>query len=59
MASQTGTATDTFPSVYIATAGYDHTIRLWEALNGVCYRTIQHPDSVSGVCSCMDVWFFV
>jgi G protein beta subunit-like protein len=33
--------------VLLATAGYDHTIRFWEALSGACYRTIQHPDSVS------------
>lgn len=26
-------------------AGYDHTIRFWEALSGICHRTIQHPDS--------------
>jgi G protein beta subunit-like protein len=32
--------------VILATAGYDHTIRFWEALSGVCIRTIQHPDSV-------------
>ncbi|RKP11755.1 WD40-repeat-containing domain protein, partial [Piptocephalis cylindrospora] len=31
--------------VILATAGYDRTIQFWEALNGVCYRTIQHPDS--------------
>ena len=34
------------PSVILVTAGYDHTIRFWEALSGVCSRTIQHPDSV-------------
>jgi len=33
------------PSVILATAGYDHTIRLWEVPNGFCYRTIQHTDS--------------
>jgi len=26
-------------------AGYDHTIRFWEAPTGICYRTLQHPDS--------------
>ena len=31
--------------VLLATAGYDHTIRLWEAPSGICYRTMQHPDS--------------
>ncbi|GMM31371.1 TOR complex subunit [Martiniozyma asiatica (nom. inval.)] len=32
-------------SVILASAGYDHTIRFWEALTGVCSRTIQHTDS--------------
>ncbi|ORX56688.1 WD40 repeat-like protein [Piromyces finnis] len=31
--------------VVLATAGYDHTIRFWEALSGICLRTVQHPDS--------------
>lgn len=34
------------PSVILATAGYDHTIRFWEAPSGICYRTVQYPDSV-------------
>lgn len=29
----------------LCTAGYDHTIRFWEALSGICSRTIQHPES--------------
>jgi G protein beta subunit-like protein len=33
--------------VVLATAGYDHTIRFWEALSGACLRTIQHPDSIN------------
>eukprot|EP01095_Lingulamoeba_sp_RSL-Kostka_P007398 TRINITY_DN2356_c0_g1_i1.p1 TRINITY_DN2356_c0_g1~~TRINITY_DN2356_c0_g1_i1.p1 ORF type:complete len:319 (+),score=99.59 TRINITY_DN2356_c0_g1_i1:64-1020(+) len=34
------------PSVILASAGYDHTIRFWEAPSGACYRTIQlSPDS--------------
>ena len=33
------------PSVVLATAGYDHTIRFWEATRGVCYRTLQYADS--------------
>ncbi|OAP54347.1 hypothetical protein AYL99_11448 [Fonsecaea erecta] len=32
-------------SVILCTAGYDHTIRFWEALSGICSRTIQHPES--------------
>lgn len=31
-------------SVILASAGYDHTIRFWDALTGVCLRTIQHTD---------------
>lgn len=33
------------PSVILATASYDHTIRFWEAQTGRCYRNIQYPDS--------------
>ena len=33
--------------VLLATAGYDHQIRFWQAHSGVCYRTVQHQDSVS------------
>jgi len=29
----------------LATAGYDHNIRFWEAPSGICYRTIQYTDS--------------
>lgn len=29
----------------LVTAGYDHTIRFWEAWSGICSRTIQHSDS--------------
>ncbi|KAI9168606.1 TOR complex subunit lst8 [Blastocladiella emersonii ATCC 22665] len=32
-------------SVILVTAGYDHTIRFWEALSGACSRTIQYPDT--------------
>ncbi|CAI5475164.1 unnamed protein product [Closterium sp. Yama58-4] len=32
-------------SVVLATAGYDHTIRFWEATSGQCYRTIQYAES--------------
>lgn len=31
--------------VILATAGYDHTIKLWEATSGICYRTLQYGDS--------------
>jgi len=31
--------------VVLATAGYDHQIKFWEASTGVCYRTIQYADS--------------
>ncbi|PKI84868.1 TOR complex subunit lst8 [Malassezia vespertilionis] len=32
-------------SVILVTAGYDHTIRFWEAWSGVCSHTVQFPDS--------------
>lgn len=32
-------------SVILVSAGYDHSIRFWEALTGVCSRTIQHSES--------------
>lgn len=32
-------------SLVLATAGYDHTIRFWEATTGICWRTIPHQDS--------------
>lgn len=42
------------PSVILATAGYDHTIRFWEAPTGTCYRTIQlTPDSVRRPLRCL------
>jgi len=31
--------------VVLATAGYDHTIRFWQAHTGQCVRTLQHSDS--------------
>lgn len=31
--------------VVLATAGYDHSIRFWEATSGLCYRTLQYADS--------------
>ena len=32
-------------SVLLATSGYDHTIRFWEAASGNNHKTLQHPDS--------------
>ena len=32
-------------SVILATAGYDHKIRFWEAPSGICTRTLRYPDS--------------
>lgn len=32
-------------AVVLATAGYDHRIRFWEASSRKCTRTIRHPDS--------------
>ncbi|EMP36919.1 Target of rapamycin complex subunit lst8 [Chelonia mydas] len=33
--------------VILATVGYDHTVRFWQAHSGICTRTVQHQDSVS------------
>ena len=33
--------------VIFATAGYDHTIRFWEAHSGICYKVLTHNESVS------------
>ena len=32
-------------TLVLATAGYDHTIRFWEATTGICWRNIPHTDS--------------
>ncbi|KAF1576358.1 Target of rapamycin complex subunit lst8, partial [Eudyptes moseleyi] len=32
--------------VILATAGYDHTVRFWQAHSGICTRTVQHQDSL-------------
>ena len=37
--------------VILATAGYDHTIKLWEATSGICYRTLQYADSQVAECT--------
>lgn len=31
--------------VILATSGYDHTIKFWDALSGICLRSINHPES--------------
>lgn len=31
--------------VILATGGYDHTIKFWQAHTGACVLTLQHPDS--------------
>jgi WD40 repeat protein len=38
---------DNGEQVILATAGYDHSIRFWQAHNGVCHRTVPHTDSIS------------
>lgn len=35
-------------SVILVTGGYDNTIRFWEAWSGVCSRTLNHQEHVSG-----------
>ena len=29
----------------VCCAGYDHTIKFWEAPSGICHKTLQHPES--------------
>lgn len=36
---------DAVEEVILATAGYDHTIKFWQAHTGQCVRTLQHTDS--------------
>lgn len=36
-----------YGNMLLATGGYDHCIKFWYPHDGVCYRTVQHPDSVS------------
>ncbi|XP_060521775.1 target of rapamycin complex subunit lst8 isoform X2 [Cylas formicarius] len=31
--------------IILATAGYDHTIKLWQTHTGICHRTLQHAES--------------
>ena len=34
-------------NIVFATGGYDHSVKFWHPHDGVCYRTAQHPESVS------------
>ena len=46
--NSTSAAAPTTPGsngVILATGGYDHTIRFWDASTGHNYRSLQHPDS--------------
>ena len=38
-------APEVVDEVILATAGYDHTIKFWQAHTGKCVRTLQHADS--------------
>lgn len=37
------------PAVLLVTAGYDHTIRFWDVVTGVCTNTLQYNLSVHRV----------
>lgn len=43
MADNSGLGGD---QLVLATGGYDHTIKIWEAHSGVCIKTVQHAESV-------------
>lgn len=45
--SDNETVSSTENKAILATGGYDHTVKLWQAHSGVCYWTGQHADSVS------------
>lgn len=36
---------DAADQVILATASYDHTIKIWQAHSGICQRTLQHAES--------------
>lgn len=40
-------ATPSAEQVILATGGYDHTIKIWQASTGVCQRVCHHVDSVN------------
>jgi G protein beta subunit-like protein len=41
----------TLGDTILATAGYDHTIKLWQINSALCIKTFQHPDSqVNDLC---------
>jgi len=40
-----GAGAEVVDEVILATAGYDHTIKFWQAHTGKCIRTLQHADS--------------
>ena len=44
-ASSSNVNTSDGDEVILATAGYDHTIKFWQAHTGQCIRTLQHADS--------------
>ena len=48
--------------VILATAGYDHTIKFWQAHTGQCIRTLQHADSQVSIIKCLGIgmlsWYF-
>lgn len=54
-ASNTATTTTTHDNaadgdqLLLATGGYDHTIKIWQAHTGNCNRTMQHNDSVKHI----------
>ena len=41
--------------VILATGGYDHTVRIWDASSGVCYKSFLHADKqVNSLCVTSD-----
>ena len=44
-AGEAGASNTVVDEIILATAGYDHTIKFWQAHTGKCIRTLQHADS--------------
>ncbi|OXA51202.1 Target of rapamycin complex subunit lst8 [Folsomia candida] len=45
LADSPGGLAATGSDTVLATAGYDHTIKLWQVGTALCFKTFQHPDS--------------
>ncbi len=47
------------PAVLLATAGYDHSIRFWDVVTGVCTNTLQYNLSVPDLFLLTSLYIYV